>query len=163
MRNLFANPSYMMWKLNLNAEREDRWNKRQKTQKMAQKAKAREQRNKGAINGGRDREAAEYISGLQVTGISRSRQYPSRLPHSTSLLLTWGEKTLTHSPRVMATSVCIFRTRGAGVGQCVQVGVCVWITCTAICEVTEQLPGTQTNLLHRRVSYLTKIESYLAS
>lgn len=33
------------------------------TQKIAE-AKAREQQNKGAINGGRDREAAEYISGL---------------------------------------------------------------------------------------------------
>ena len=60
------------------------------------------------ISGGRDSEAVEYISGLQVTEINWSRQYPSVIPHFTSVLQTRRTKILTHKvqPRV-CVCVCV--------------------------------------------------------
>lgn len=75
----------------------------QKTQKIVKiKRKPEKKRAAGVISGGRDSEAAEYISGLQVTEINWSRQHPSVIPHFTSLLLTRRTKILTHKvqPRV---------------------------------------------------------------
>lgn len=69
---------------------------------MKIKRKPEKKRAAGVISGGRDSEAAEYISGLQVTEINWSRQHPSVIPHFTSLLLTRRTKILTHKvqPRV---------------------------------------------------------------
>lgn len=96
--NVFANSAYMISKLNLNWESHGG---KQMERKTKQKHKDRggegelekESREiKGALSGGR--EAAEYISAVQVKEINRSRPYPSSLPHLTSLLLTRGEKSL---------------------------------------------------------------------
>lgn len=112
----------MTWKLNSYREA-----KRQKIVKI--KRKPEKKRAAGVISGGRDSEAAEYISGLQVTEINWSRQHPSVIPHFTSLLLTRRTKILTHKvqPRVC---VCPRTCRA----------VCEHVRC-AMCDVrTRPLP-----------------------
>lgn len=90
----------------------------QKTQKIVKiKRKPEKKRAAGVISGGRDSEAAEYISGLQVTEINWSRQHPSVIPHFTSLLLTRRTKILTHKvqPRVC---VCVRVHAGLSASMC---------------------------------------------
>lgn len=71
---------------------------------MKIKRKPEKKRAAGVISGGRDSEAAKYISGLQVTEINWSRQYPSVIPRFTSLLLTRRTKILTHK---VQPGVCV--------------------------------------------------------
>lgn len=64
-----------------------------------------EQWNKGEISVGKTQRGSRiYIWTGGVTEINWSRQYPSGLPHFTSLLMTRGKKSLTHKDQL---TVCV--------------------------------------------------------